>query len=188
MVIFAEIALVSMVIYVVTRFFVSHDVFRWRTAMNDYYMSRWSTKRNIEGASQRVQEETMRLATIMEGLGVSVVDALMTLIAFLPVLWGFSQYVTELPLVGAIRHPLFVALIFRAAFGTGLLALVGIRLPGLRFLNQRVEAACRKEPVCGEDDPSRAQPPTVAQLFSNVRRNDFYFHYMYFDVARGLYL
>lgn len=151
-------------------------------------MSRCSTIRNIEGASQRVQEDTMRFATIMEGLGVPVVDALMTLIAFLPVLWGLSQYVTELPLVGAIPHPLFVALIFWAAFGTGLLALVGIRLPGLGFLNQRVEAAYRKEPVCGEDDPSRAQPPTVAQLFSNVRRNDFYFHYMYFDVARGLYL
>ncbi|EEX12893.1 SbmABacA family protein [Citreicella sp. SE45] len=189
-VIFAEIALVSTVIYVVTRFFVSHYVFRWRTAMNDYYMSRWSTIRNIEGASQRVQEDTMRFATIMEGLGVSVVDALMTLIAFLPVLWGLSQYVTELPLVGAIPHPLFVALIFWAAFGTGLLALVGIRLPGLEFLNQRVEAAYRKELVYGEDDPSRAQPPTVAQLFSNVRHNYFrlYFHYMYFNVARGLYL
>jgi len=35
-VIFAEIALVSTLIYVITRFFVSHDVFRWRTAMNDY--------------------------------------------------------------------------------------------------------------------------------------------------------
>ncbi|MBR9837675.1 MAG: peptide antibiotic transporter SbmA [Rhodobacteraceae bacterium] len=190
MVIFAEIALVSTLIYVITRFFVSHDVFRRRTAMNDCYMSRWSTIRNIEGASQRVPEDTMRFATIMEGLGVPVVDALMTLIAFLPVLWGLSQYVTELPLVGAIPHPLFVALIFRAAFGTGLLALLGIRLPGPEFLNRRVEAAYRKEPVCGEDDPSRAQPPTVAQLFSNVRRNDsrLYFHHMYFNAARGLYL
>ncbi len=132
----------------------------------------------------------MRFATIMEGLGVPVVDAQMTLIAFLPVLWGLSQYVTELPLVGAIPLPLFVALIFWAAFGTGLLALVGIRLPGLGFLNQRVEAAYRKEPVYGEDDPSRAQPPTAAQLFSNVWRNDFRlcFHHMYFNVARGLYL
>ncbi|MHA7867396.1 MAG: SbmA/BacA-like family transporter [Salipiger thiooxidans] len=87
-------------------------------------------------------------------------------------------------------HPLFVALIFWSAFGTGLLALVGIRLPGLEFLNQRVEAAYPKEPVCGQDDPSRAQPLTVAQLFSNVRYNDsrLCFDDMYFNVARGLYL
>ncbi|MAC79036.1 MAG: peptide transporter [Rhodobacteraceae bacterium] len=188
--VFAEIALVATLIFVVTRFFVSHYVFRWRTAMNDYYMSRWPTIRNIEGASQRVQEDTMRFASIMEGLGVSVVDAVMTLIAFLPVLWSLSQYVTDLPLVGAIPHPLFVALVFWAAFGTALLAIVGIKLPGLEFLNQRVEAAYRKELVYGEDDPDRAQPPTVAQLFANVRHNYFrlYFHYMYFNVARGFYL
>ncbi|WP_172329739.1 peptide antibiotic transporter SbmA [Mangrovicoccus sp. HB161399] len=189
-VIFAEIALVSTFVYVITRFVVSHYVFRWRTAMNDYYMSRWPTIRGIEGASQRVQEDTMRFASIMEGLGVSVVDALMTLIAFLPVLWDLSQYVTELPLVGAIPEPLFVALVFWAAFGTVLLAAVGVKLPGLEFLNQRVEAAYRKELVHGEDDPSRAGPPTVAALFSDVRRNYFrlYFHYMYFNIARGFYL
>ena len=110
--------------------------------------------------------------------------------AFLPILWGLSQYVTELPLVGEIPNALFTALLFWAAFGTGLLAMVGIKLPGLEFKNQRVEAAYRKELVYGEDDPDRAQPPTVVELFNNVRRNYFrlYFHYMYFNIARGFYL
>ncbi|MEI4487334.1 peptide antibiotic transporter SbmA [Frigidibacter sp. MR17.14] len=188
--IFAEIALTSTVVFVVTRFVVSHYVFRWRTAMNDFYMARWPVIRKIEGASQRVQEDTMRFATIMEGLGVAIVDAAMTLIAFLPVLWRLSAHVTELPLVGAIPHPLFVALVVWAVFGTVLLALVGIRLPGLEFANQRVEAAYRKELVYGEDDAARADPPTVAELFRNVRANYFrlYFHYMYFNIARGLYI
>ncbi|MGB1141654.1 MAG: SbmA/BacA-like family transporter, partial [Halioglobus sp.] len=77
-----------------------------------------------------------------------------------------------------------------AVFGTGVLALVGIKLPGLFFKNQRVEAAFRKELVYGEDDDSRAQPPTLKQLFANVRRNYFriYFHYMYFNIARMLYI
>jgi peptide/bleomycin uptake transporter len=189
-IIFAEIAMVAMFIYVVTRFFVSHYVFRWRTAMNDFYMSRWERVRNIEGASQRVQEDTMRFAGIVEGLGVMIVSSIMTLVAFLPVLWELSQYVTELPLVGHIPEPLFTALVFWALFGTILLAAVGIKLPGLEFKNQRVEAAYRKELVYGEDDASRAQPPTVSQLFSNVRHNYFrlYFHYMYFNIARGLYI
>jgi len=77
-----------------------------------------------------------------------------------------------------------------AIFGTLLLALVGIKLPGLEFKNQRVEAAFRKELVYGEDSEERARPPTVSELFSNVRRNYFklYFHYLYFNVARMLYL
>ena len=189
-IIFAEIAFLAIFLFVATRFFVSHFIFRWRNAMNDYYTAQWSQVRHIEGASQRIQEDTMRFASIMEGLGVSIVDAVMTLFAFLPVLWALSEYINELPIVGVIPHPLFVAAILWAIFGTGLLATVGIKLPGLEFKNQRVEAAFRKELVYGEDDTNRAQPPTLVELFTNVRKNYFrlYFHYMYFNVARMLYL
>ncbi len=187
---FAGIACMAVVIAVLTRFFVSHYIFRWRTAMNDYYMARWGTLRTVEGASQRVQDDTMRFSTTMEGLGVSFIDAVMTLIAFVPVLVRLSADITELPLIGPVPHSLVIAAIVWSLFGTTFLALVGIRLPGLQFRNQRVEAAYRKELVYGEDDAGRAQPPTVAELFSNVRRNYFrlYFHYMYFNVARILYL
>lgn len=190
MFIFAEIAFLAVLIFVITRFFVSHFIFRWRTAMNDYYTAKWSQVRHIEGASQRVQEDTMRFSTIMEGLGVSMVEAVMTLFAFLPVLWSLSQYVTALPVFGAIPTPLFTAAIAWSIFGTLLLALVGIKLPGLEFKNQRVEAAYRKELVYGEDNANRAQPLTLIELFTHVRKNYFrlYFHYMYFNVARSLYL
>ncbi len=188
--VFAQIALLWVVVYVVTRFFVSHYIFRWRSAMNDYYMERWPRVRKIEGASQRVQEDTMRFASIMEDLGVSVVDSVMTLFAFLPVLAALSANVTELPIVGAIPQPLLTAAIVWSLFGTVLLAAAGIKLPGLNFRNQRVEAAYRKELVYGEDDVTRADPMTTAELFGQVRRNYFrlYFHYAYFNVFRGFYL
>ncbi|MGH6924262.1 MAG: peptide antibiotic transporter SbmA [Propylenella sp.] len=188
--VFAWIAFVAVIVGVLTRFFVSHYIFRWRTAMNNYYMEHWSEVRGIEGASQRVQEDTMRFSTTMEGLGVSLVDSVMTLIAFLPVLLRLSESVTELPIVGEVPHALVVAAILWSLFGTGFLALVGIRLPGLEFRNQRVEAAYRKELVYGEDNPNAAQPPTTAMLFSNVRKNYFrlYLNYMYFNIARIVYL
>jgi peptide/bleomycin uptake transporter len=186
---FASIACVSVVIYVLTRFFTSHYIFRWRTAMNDHYMANWATIRSVEGASQRVQDDTMRFSSTMESLGISFIDAIMTLIAFLPVLLRLSANVTELPIIGPIPYSLVVVGILWSLFGTAFLALVGIKLPGLQFRNQRVEAAYRKELVYGEDDPTRAQPPTVAELFARVRRNYFrlYFNYMYFNVARILY-
>ena len=188
--IFTQIAFVWICVYVVTRFFVSHYVFRWRTAMNDFYVTKWGQVRHIEGASQRVQEDTMRFAGIVEGLGVAIVDSIMTLFAFLPVLMALSSNVTSLPFVGEIANPLLIAAIFWSIFGTVFLAAVGIKLPGLEFKNQRVEAAYRKELVYGEDNETRAQPPTLSELFSNVRRNYFrlYFHYMYFNVARSFYL
>ncbi len=53
-----------------------------------------------------------------------------------------------------------------------------------------MEAAYRKELVYGEDDAGRARPNTISELFSAVRRNYFrlYFHYMYFNIARILYM
>ncbi|MGD1925915.1 MAG: peptide antibiotic transporter SbmA [Paracoccaceae bacterium] len=188
--IFTQIALMWMVIYVLTRFGVSHYIFRWRTAMNDFYTGHWKRLRGVEGASQRIQEDTMKFASITENLGVAIVDAVMTLIAFLPILFTLSVYITELPIIGQVAAPLFWASLLWSIFGTLLLALAGIRLPGLEFRNQRVEAAFRKELVYGEDDEMRAQPPTLADLFANVRRNYFrlYLNYMYFNVARGLYI
>lgn len=187
---FAGIAFIAVTVSVLTRFFVSHYIFRWRTAMNDYYMANWSKVRRIEGASQRVQDDTMRFSTTVEELGVSLIQSIMTLVAFLPVLLRLSGSVKELPFVGEVPYALVVVAVLWSLFGTTFLAVVGIKLPGLQFRNQRVEAAYRKELVYGEDNPERARPPTVSALFGNVRRNYFtlYFHYMYFNVARYLYL
>ena len=187
---FAGLALVGMNVAVLNAFLVSHWIFRWRTAMNNYYMAHWSKLRHIEGASQRVQEDTMRFSQIMEGLGVSFVDSIMTLIAFMPVLIRLSTHITELPLVGVIPHPLVIAAVGWSLFGTICLIAAGVKLPGLQFRNQRVEAAYRKELVYGEDDADRARPATVSELFANVRKNYFrlYFHYVYFNVVRYTYL
>jgi peptide/bleomycin uptake transporter len=187
---FVSIALVAVVVGVMTQFFISHYTFRWRTAMNDFYVANWLRLRTIEGASQRVQEDTKRFASTMENLAVDLVSSVMTLIAFLPVLVKLSSSVTELPLIGSIPYPLVFAAVIWSVFGTGALALIGIRLPAIEFFNQRVEAAYRKELVLGEDDPDRADPPTLTMLFGNIRRNYFrlYLNFMYFNVGSIVYL
>ncbi len=186
----AIIILASVTVSVFSGFFISHYVFRWRTAMNDYYTAHWQRVRHIEGASQRIQQDTMRFATIVESLGVNFLNSVMTLLAFLPILWMLSRYVTRLPIIGAVPQALVFVAILWSIFGTGLLALAGIRLPGLEFKNQRVEAAYRKELVYGEDLVHRAQPATLIELFSGIRKNYFriYINYLYFNVVRYGYL
>lgn len=187
---FSGIAAVSITLAVFKNFFVSHYIFRWRTSMTEYYSSKWQQVRHIEGASQRIQEDTMRFASIMEGLGVRLISSVMTLLAFLPVLWGLSSYVKELPFIGEVPQALVFTALFWSIIGTVLLAVAGIKLPGLEFKNQRVEAAYRKELVYGEDREDRAEPATLKELFSHVRKNYFtlYFNYLYFNVVRYGYL
>jgi peptide/bleomycin uptake transporter len=180
----------NIIFLVLLAFFTSHYVFRWRKAMTYYYMRHWPSVRTVEGAAQRVQEDTMRFASIVEDLGTSFVSSLITLVVFLPILWELSTHITELPLIGTVPGSLVWVALVVAAFGTALLWLVGIRLPGLQFENQKVEAALRKELVYGEDHPERADPPSFRQFFSNVQDNYFrlYFHYTYFNLARYAYL
>ena len=180
----------NIIFLVLLAFFNSHYVFRWRKAMTSYYMAYWPSVRSTEGAAQRVQEDTMRFASIVEDLGSSFMSSLLTLVVFLPILWTLSQSVTEVPVFGDVPGSLVWIALVVSAFGTALLWIVGIRLPGLNFENQKVEAALRKELVYGEDDPQRADPPTFRMLFANVQKNYFrlYFHYTYFNLARYAYL
>lgn len=186
----AYVLIPNITVLVLNAFFIAHYLFRWRRAMTFYYMSHWQHLRQIEGASQRIQEDTQRFANIVEGLAVSFVSSVMTLVVFLPLLWTLSQQITELPFFGPVEGSLVWVALVSSAFGTVLLALVGIRLPGLEFHNQRVEAALRKELVYGEDNTARAQPRSVRELFIAMQENYFrlYRNYLYFNVARYAYL
>jgi peptide/bleomycin uptake transporter len=180
----------QILVLVVNAFFNAHYLFRWRRAMSFYYLANWKAVRHIEGASQRIQEDTQEFSNIVESIGLSFIDSVMTLIVFLPLLWGLSANITELPIFGAVDGSLVWVALVSAALGTVLLGVVGIRLPGLTFHNQRVEAAFRKELVYGEDYDEHARPPAIRDFFQNVQKNYFrlYFHYTYFNVARYAYL
>lgn len=129
-------------------------------------------------------------ARIMQGLGVSFMRSIMTLVAFLPILWALSAKVTELPFVGKVDQALVWVALMSAIGGTILLGLAGIRLPGLEFNNQLTEAAYRKELVLGEDNPDNARPERLSELWVALRANHFrlFFNYFYFDVAKWSYL
>ena len=44
--------------------FLQHIFFRWRTAMVEWYHSVYDQARSIEGASQRVQEDTIKFSEL----------------------------------------------------------------------------------------------------------------------------
>ncbi|MCP4472710.1 MAG: putative transporter [Gammaproteobacteria bacterium] len=187
---FLRLATFWILIQVGTSFFTSHYVFRWRTAMNNFYVQNWQVLRKVEGAAQRVQEDTMRFASIVENLGVHFFRSILTLIAFMPILFELSTNITELPWIGPVENSLIYIAILSAVFGTVVVGLVGVKLPGLEFNNQLVEAAYRKELVYGEDHEGRAEPRTLAELFGYVRKNYYrlYLHYGYFNFARFAYI
>ena len=109
---FCVIVFPYIVLAVFTSWFTRIYGLRWRQAITFNYIPRWrSVKQEIEGASQRIQEDCNRFARIVESLGLQIVRAIMTLIAFIPILWGLSDSV-QVPFLKDINGNLvWVALI-----------------------------------------------------------------------------
>ena len=135
---FVKYAGIYVIVVIIVEFFTRHYVFRWRQATNDYYTKNWVKLRHIEGAAQRLQEYTMRFARILETLGISFVRSVLTLIAFIPLLFELSKNITNYPFFGEITNGLVYLAIISALAGTVLLAIIGIKLPMLEFHNQHV--------------------------------------------------
>ena len=163
---------------------------RWRESITFDYIPRWrNVEVEIEGASQRIQEDCNRFARIVESLGLQAVRAIMTLIAFLPVLWTLSESV-DIPILRDYEGSLVWTALLVSIGGLVISWFVGIKLPGLEYNNQKVEAAFRKDLVLGEDDKTNyAQPERLWELFLGIRFNyqRLYMHYGYFDVWQNSY-
>lgn len=100
----------------------------------------------------------MRFASTPGRYGTSFINAIIDSHCVSAVLVTLSAHVPNLPIIGHVPYGLVIAaIVCNSLMGTGMLAVVGIKLPGLNFKNQRVEAAYRKELVYGEDDASRAR-------------------------------
>ncbi|MBT8334331.1 MAG: transporter, partial [Deltaproteobacteria bacterium] len=149
---FAYIAFPYVMIATLTAYFTRIYAFRWREAMTFSYVAKWQkVEEEVEGASQRIQEDIYRFARIFESLGLQVIRAMLTLIAFLPILWGLSSGV-DLPYIKDIPGSLVWVALIVSLGGLLISWFVGIKLPGLEYNNQKVEAAFRKELVYAEDD------------------------------------
>ncbi|RED43752.1 putative transporter [Aestuariispira insulae] len=182
---FLLLAMPSIVLGMFMRWFTKIYVLRWREAMTFSYIPRWrAVKEEIEGASQRIQEDCFRFARIVEDLSLQVVEAFLTLIAFIPILWALSEQV-DLPILKDYEGSLVWVALIVSIGGLAISWVVGAKLPGLEYNNQKVEAAFRKDLVLGEDNKEKyAQPNRLWELFLGIRFNyhRLYLHYSYFNL------
>ena len=171
-------------------FFTAHFLFRWRTAMVEWYHSVYDKARKIEGAAQRVQEDTIKFSRIMESLGTSLIESIMVLIQFIPILLGLSLGI-PIFFFGDWQYGLITGALLWTLGGTVFLIGLGwiLRLVGVEYDLQKKEAAYRKILVIAEDDGS-VRPKTIDDLFDDVRSIHFlsYLRYLYFNIGRIAYL
>ena len=187
---FITLAGLYVAVYVVVSFFTAHFLFRWRAAMVEWYHSVYDKARKIEGAAQRVQEDTIKFSRILESLGTSLIESIMVLIQFVPILLGLSIGI-PIFFFGDWQYGLITGALIWTLGGTVFLVGLGwiLRLVGVEYDLQKKEAAYRKILVIAEDDEN-VRPKTIEELFDDVRSIHFlsYVRYLYFNVGRMAYL
>ena len=187
---FITLAGMYIAVYVAISFFTAHFLFRWRTAMVEWYHSVYDKARKIEGASQRVQEDTIKFTRIMEGLGTSLIESIMILIQFIPILFGLS-FGIPIFFFGEWEYGLIVGALIWTIGGTVFLIVLGLilRLVGVEYDLQKQEAAYRKILVIAEDNET-VRPKRIDELFDDVRKIHYlsYLRYLYFNIGRIAYL
>ena len=187
---FISLAGLYVAVYVIISFFTAHYLFRWRAAMVEWYHSVYDKARKIEGAAQRVQEDTIKFSRIMESLGTSLIESLMVLFQFIPILLGLSIGI-PIYFFGDWQYGLITGALLWTLGGTFFLIGLGwiLRLVGVEYDLQKKEAAYRKLLVIAEDDGT-VRPKKIEELFNDVRSIHFlsYIRYLYFNVGRMAYL
>ena len=187
---FAKLAAIAIALGLATSFLTAHFLFRWRASMVEFYHSVYEKARTIEGASQRVQEDTVRFSRIMESLGTALIESIMVLIEYFPLLMGLA---VGIPIMwfGDWEYGLVTGALIWAVGGTILMIVASwfLGLVGIEYDLQKREASYRKILVIAEDDGT-VRPKDIDELFEGVRKINYknYLYYLYFNIVRLAYL
>lgn len=155
---FAFLVLPMCIVHPTVKFVRQHWAFAWRLALMKDYVRQWNPSvRPVEGAAQRVHEDTQRFASGLNGCLVVVLDAVCMLLVFIPILLDIGKRVTApafgFGVDGFGDAWLVMLAVWSATIGVTGAAIVGRKLVKLEVNNQKVEANLRRELVLLETAP-----------------------------------
>lgn len=156
-------------------------VLRWRVCLIESYLDNWKTREEkIENGAQRVHEDTQRFARGLQTCCVTVLDSILTLSVFSPLLveLGVEVQPVDLPDYWLFLLCALVALV--GVFGS---LFFGWSLVDLEVRNQVVEAELRKKLVLLEESPRSLVPSSGTRAREFTDENSVHVDASMFDGA-----
>lgn len=145
--------LASILVYPTLRIVSNYWAASWRFALMEHYVAHWhATKRPVEGASQRVHEDTQRFAKGITWIAGDLLDSVSILLSFSPLL---AQVGAEVPPPGYRKGEVggywLMLFVWGSSFGgICISAFLGRHLVQLEVNNQVHEARLRRDLVLVE--------------------------------------
>jgi len=161
------------VVHPLSRWARSHWALRWRMCLMRTYIDGWDPNLPpIEGASQRLHEDTQRFAKGVDSYLAVLLNSVCTLTAFTPILISLGGRVPPPAALAALgTHWMLACALLAALIGLGVAMVAGRHLVSLEVANQRVEAELRRDAVvleatphaiCAKASPAAHEPPEKA--------------------------
>jgi len=140
----------------VARWVRSAWAFAWRVALMRAYLDAWDVALDpIEGASQRLHEDTQRFCNALQGCLGTMLDAVFTLVVFAPILVDLSRTIHPPDWLRPLEAGWLLTVAYAAAsVGLAGAMVAGKQLVDLEVNNQRVEASLRRDLVILETAPN----------------------------------
>lgn len=148
---FTWLALIAIAISVYAFYFQQMLEVKWRLWLTEHYISRWQagqgyyrlqlTDQGTDNPDQRIAEDVAQFVSSTLSISLGLLRSIVTLVSFVGILWTLSGPI----ILGGVTIPgymVWVAIIY-ALFGTVLTILIGRKLVGLNFMQQRYEADFR---------------------------------------------
>jgi peptide/bleomycin uptake transporter len=153
---FAWLVLPMCILHPLVKYLRAHWSFAWRVKLMKSYVNRWNPQqRPVEGAAQRVHEDTQRFSSGLNGCMVVVLDSICTLVVFIPILVDIGKRVVAPHWSRWLGDAWLLCLALWSAFvGVVVAGIIGRKLIGLEVNNQKVEAKLRCELVLLETAPA----------------------------------
>ncbi|MDR3410122.1 MAG: ABC transporter ATP-binding protein/permease [Formivibrio sp.] len=148
---FTWLALIYIAIAVYALYFQQMLEVKWRLWLTEYYISRWLhgqgyyrlqlTDQGTDNPDQRIAEDVAQFVSSTLSISLGLLRSVVTLASFIGILWTLSGPIT-LAGVTIPGYMVWVAIIY-ALIGTIFTILIGRKLVGLNFQQQRFEADFR---------------------------------------------
>lgn len=151
---FALLVAPAIVVHPIAKWISSNWRFSWRMALMTAYLAHYDVgQRPIEGSAQRIHEDTQRFEEGIYACLATILDSLLTLIIFIPVLLEVGMRAQP---KGVLKFDgwLVCIAVFAAVGGLWVSMCVGRRLVLLEVQNQKVEALLRTKLVVLEEQPA----------------------------------
>lgn len=177
--VFTMIAVLWVVARVYRLYFQQILLIEWRTWLNEHLLAQWLkdraydhlqlADRGIDNPDQRIADDLRIFVEKTLELGVGLLSAVAMVVCFVAILWNLSSDFT----VGGVSIPgilVWIAIVY-SLVGSWLAHLVGKRLIGLDFNQQRVEADYRYSLIRLREGRERVELANFRERFDHVIRN-----------------